>query len=146
MSRIDEIRARLAAATPGPWRIGSWGACVVAGPDAVDVATAARQVPPGGGYFQGEYPDAALIAAAPDDLAYLLSEAERLEARAAEHDAEVRRAALEDAALAAEQEASYQRRDFGEGTPAEHSWRLLATWLRDRAGDDRSDDDVGSEP
>jgi hypothetical protein len=29
--------------------------------------------------------------------------------------------------------------------PGGERW-LLATWLRDRAGDDRSDDDVGSEP
>lgn len=72
-TRIDEIRARLAAATPGPWNwvgrhLESDALTILVDDTLSDFAEAVR---PG---------DAALIAAAPDDIAHLLAEVERLQA------------------------------------------------------------------
>lgn len=79
MSRLDEIRARLAAATPGPWwRTGGPELWFVEPAEGDDVIT---------GISRNQYHeiqsdraghDAALIASAPDDIAYLLAEVERL--------------------------------------------------------------------
>ena len=87
MTRIDDIRARLAAATPGPWRQdGFW--CIagkpihwvepigrddlIAGIGGVGMAEGQEAV------SDRASADAAFIAAAPDDIAYLLGEVERL--------------------------------------------------------------------
>jgi len=71
MTRIDEIRARLAAATPRPWPRESgqdgWR-CV--GPVWV------------GSTRPGARADADLVANSPDDLAFLFAEVERLRAEA----------------------------------------------------------------
>ena len=67
--RIKAIRGRLAAATPGPWPVGEeygeerWQAV---GPAFL------------GGTREGKAADAALVSNAPDDLAFLLAEVERL--------------------------------------------------------------------
>ena len=69
--RLDEIAARLAAATPGPWVDGGRG-CVETVPefdlDRFDIMpeTIAR--------CELQYEDAALIANAPADIAWLLAE------------------------------------------------------------------------
>ena len=70
MSRLDEIRARLAAATPGPWKSwiegqeGAWGGS----PGVMVPATS------GGDFIEAGRPeDAEFIAHAPADIAYLLS-------------------------------------------------------------------------
>jgi hypothetical protein len=66
MSRLDEIRARLAAATPSEWSSN----------DGFVVRMSSRE---GNAYFEvGTRADASLIAHAPDDLAHLLAEVERL--------------------------------------------------------------------
>ena len=78
MDRRAEIEARLAAATPGPWG---------AGPNRVFAANA-DGTPATGGMRVGMYPhiasvyredDAALVAAAPADLRWLLAELARVE-------------------------------------------------------------------
>ena len=77
MNRIEEIKQRLEAVTPGQWeytgycRIEVWE-----GEDATDIAYLPAQ--------KGDLPrngsDGMLIAHAPQDLAYLISEVERLQA------------------------------------------------------------------
>ena len=72
--RLKEIRARLDAATPGPWDTegpcmsgdGTYG--VFADDGAGEPTLALRMSPP----------DADLVAHAPDDLAWLVAEVERL--------------------------------------------------------------------
>jgi hypothetical protein len=84
VSRLDEIRARLEAATPGPWVVtkdmdcgAPWLAVVAGDPDEFQkprdydramVASALRE----------DGHNAALVSNAPADLAYLLGEVERL--------------------------------------------------------------------
>lgn len=94
MTRLDEIRARLAAATPGPWH-SVWDDD--ADGDAYStptIYTTAEGVPEDDRgvvccmYYDGDLvgatePNAALIASAPDDLAFLLAEVERLTGEAA---------------------------------------------------------------
>lgn len=114
MTRLDEIRARLAAATPGPWhwygntkvhslylatvhggrrcvmQFARWGMssaqpCFQSAAhvmvDAKDLVTYERE------YRKDvadiNHPDAALIANAPTDIAFLLAEVERLTEEAA---------------------------------------------------------------
>lgn len=78
MTRVDEIRMRLAAATPGPWEAhedapGQWGAwkhySVNELPDGGDCD---REVAVQG--LDGTWADLALIAQAPEYLAYLLGQ------------------------------------------------------------------------
>lgn len=92
MSRIEEIRARLSAATPGPWRTqradeesGEIDWEVMSGAKGTPVARVSEADDYGLPTTRG---DAALIAAAPADLAYLLAELERVEG---ERDAAVAR-------------------------------------------------------
>ena len=69
MTKLEEIRARLDAATPGPWRVvqdGNW--LEVAGPDGA-----------WGTSFDG--PDVEFVANAPGDIAFLLAEVDRLKAK-----------------------------------------------------------------
>lgn len=77
--RIEQIKIRLAEATPGPWEIdGGDGICYLHGPRSVDdsfIRTDLRR-------------DAEFVASAPGDIAYLLAKVERLEA------AQIARAAL----------------------------------------------------
>ena len=97
-SRTEEIRARLDAATPGPWEVEGQGpgpnskhmGCGevwTANPDLFggSIAMPAGDCYPRSGYSPGD--DMTLIAHAPDDLAYLL---ERIEALEAESDAAIR--------------------------------------------------------
>jgi len=69
--RVKDIRARLAFATPGPWRaddqVGVW--TMIHGPHNVEVAHALK-------YMSHE--NGPLIANAPDDLAWACDEIERL--------------------------------------------------------------------
>jgi hypothetical protein len=81
--RISEIRARMEAATPGPWK---WEGPV----DLVD-GSQARCLAGDGLVLRHEAltwkmhePDAALIANAPADIAYLLDRVEALEGAATE--------------------------------------------------------------
>lgn len=70
MSRVDEIKARLEAATPGPWRTNKFVTFIEAEKD---------------GEFICQFPNyynyngnSNLVANAPADIAFLLSEVERL--------------------------------------------------------------------
>ena len=72
MSRIDEIKARLEAATPGPWYTCERAVEALPGFYPILIAETARGL-------RG-LPDAQLIAHAPDDIAYLLGEIDRLTA------------------------------------------------------------------
>jgi len=82
--QIDDIRARLEAATPGPWMVDPDDAAVVMRPDerhpngwdGVMIAVAK------GGEMEATF-IADLIAHAPTDLAFLLSRLESAEARIA---------------------------------------------------------------
>lgn len=71
--RINEIRARLAAASPGPWRIGP----VFDEPQETIVCDAQMVANTVHG---NDMPNAALIAHAPTDIADLLDEVDRLRA------------------------------------------------------------------
>ncbi|MEM9193005.1 MAG: hypothetical protein AAGF12_27775 [Myxococcota bacterium] len=76
-SRIDEIRARWARVSPTPWRLDDEGVGVLAA-DGSTVATHSID-----GWWAGAGPnlkadDAVAIADAPNDVAYLLSEIDRL--------------------------------------------------------------------
>lgn len=73
MSREEEIKARIAAATAGPWR--------VEGETWLEVRGTQDPIADMPGSIRDQA-DAALIANAPADLAYLLSENERLRAAA----------------------------------------------------------------
>jgi len=75
-NRIDEIQERLAAAVPGPWSVGEQG---------YELGTKywRRWIEPNIGEI-GSDADAQLIAHAPDDLRYLLTEIERLEGQLTE--------------------------------------------------------------
>jgi len=70
--RLDEIRARWAAATPGPWEArvheGLWAICHPHG----WIMDGCDSIP------RGDGPDAVAIAAAPEDVAWLVGEVERL--------------------------------------------------------------------
>lgn len=70
MGRLDEIRARLAAATPGPWRVAHHGTWEVEAPP--------HQVVADCGTVDRAEADATLMAHAPDDLAYLLDRLDTL--------------------------------------------------------------------
>jgi hypothetical protein len=72
MSRIDDIKARLAAATPGRWRVANHGTWEVEASPNVLVADC--------GTIDHAKEDAALIANAPADLAYLLRVADLVRA------------------------------------------------------------------
>lgn len=87
MLDLQPIKARLAAATPGPWEVES--------SETVDGSFIANMGPimivP---YFQGMAPmmaDADLIAHAPTDLAALVAEVERLRTAITEHERLLRR-------------------------------------------------------
>ena len=69
MTRLDEIRTRLAAATPGPWKSRTSGdnSWRDAGPAWI------------GGFHDCAKADATMITNAPEDLAYLLAKVERLQ-------------------------------------------------------------------
>lgn len=78
--RLDEIRERLDAATPGPWRPDNDepGYVIAPGdPSGWDGYLIASTVDHDGGLFVQEH-NAELIAHAPQDLADLLAEVERL--------------------------------------------------------------------
>lgn len=95
MSRLDEIRARLAAATPGPWTLFAAAAesevmavlkpgeprerIVTMDADHYVVTLGVDECGDGDGPDRA-VADATLIANAPADLAYLLGEVERLRA------------------------------------------------------------------
>lgn len=71
--RLQEIRARLDAATPGPWEYHPDPVGALAGPDGRNIIT------PYAGYGNAsDWPDITLIAHAPADIAFLLSENEAL--------------------------------------------------------------------
>jgi hypothetical protein len=77
MTRLDEIRARLAAASPGPWERGAnyliGGIWILhAGPEPEDRRVVADLI------TRDE--DSTLIGHAPADLAYLLDEVDRTRA------------------------------------------------------------------
>jgi hypothetical protein len=98
MSRLDEIQARLDAATPGPW--GHWpeaGTIEIIGTDEPGSSEPrspfvliASEVRPAKGWgeeiYAGPEPDADLIAHAPTDLATLIEFARRVEAVLDDHD------------------------------------------------------------
>ena len=71
--RIEEIRARLDAATPGPWRVAE---------DDAEVMCIDQPNGNGRNFFHGESPqeadDAEFIAHAPADIAFLLGRVEAL--------------------------------------------------------------------
>ena len=77
--RLDEIRARAEAATPGPWREldAAYGMIVHdTGPDSAQIVVLADH------RFGG--PDSTFIAHAREDIPYLLAEVERLRMAMAE--------------------------------------------------------------
>lgn len=86
--RVDEIRARLAAATPGPWKAQEWHGNDDGGWAAVGPHHTAGDVEDDDDRWDADQPDsvchnkakadAALIAAVPDDLTYLLNEVEAM--------------------------------------------------------------------
>lgn len=85
MDRLDEIRARVAAATAGPWVAIYYGPEVAREPgwsvdcnqpDVLSVANVFR----GYGNRGEDAANAAFIANAPDDIRFLLAEVERLRA------------------------------------------------------------------
>ena len=88
MSRLDEIEARLEAASPGPWEVvtGGWQ---VRGPECNICGVFHHHVQiHDGGRNVTDNPaerDAELIANAPADLRYLLERVRELEAAAAEY-------------------------------------------------------------
>ena len=71
--RLQEIRARLDAATPGPWRDDHQSWCIWAPDHEADEPDARCLVAE-----VGCGPDTDLIAHAPADIAWLLDEVERL--------------------------------------------------------------------
>jgi hypothetical protein len=94
-NRLDAIEGRLNAATPGPWETNAGGyrhgegspekrCFMIVAPDDEIVA-----VTPGSA--SGDRRDAALIANAPDDLRFLLSEVRRLQEALAEAQEDVAR-------------------------------------------------------
>jgi len=101
--KLAEIRGRLAAATPGPWE---WVEphSVVHHPQEPEVAHATWNIAAIEGLFTARHANGDFIAAAPDDIAYLLRVAEAAEAlanstkgtMAVAADLAVLRAALED--------------------------------------------------
>ena len=90
MSRLDEIRQRLSAATPGPWAATTWlntsGGWAAVGPlhdtdgDPDDASCVYDGCEPNCQHDKAAQADAALIASAPADLTWLLGEVERLTA------------------------------------------------------------------
>jgi hypothetical protein len=88
---IAEIRARLEAATPGPWQTWPDGT-----EESVESVSVGRFVCHLNSNMRQYREDAALIANAPADITYLL---ERLDALMAERDAAVARAERAEAAL-----------------------------------------------
>ena len=83
-ARIAQIRARLGAATPGPWQTWPDGT-----EESVESVSVGRFVCHMNSNMRQFRADASLIANAPADLVYLLAEVERLEA---ERDAATARA------------------------------------------------------
>lgn len=71
MTRLDEIKARLEKATPGPWAVAGRNGYL----NQVEIAPAIATAYGAGEEVQA---NAALIAHAPADIAYLLGEVERL--------------------------------------------------------------------
>jgi len=81
VSRQDDIAARLAAATPGPWRgelVESTGSLSRRRESWVVSQAEKPWTLIARSYVDSTLSDAALIAAAPDDIAWLLAEVERL--------------------------------------------------------------------
>ena len=85
MTRIDDIKARLDAATDGPWGVDEIEGCVdYDGTDGV-ISRGVRALPNRGGLNQGDQyelfslEDATFIANAPTDIAYLLRLVEELD-------------------------------------------------------------------
>ena len=95
--RLDEIRARLEAATSGPWRVssirqrfGGEPVLVIHGPD--DKAYAYVLYGDGSNaQHAAAYGDASLIAHAPTDIRYLLDENDRLRALELEREKNLQR-------------------------------------------------------
>ena len=80
--RLNAIRARLAAATPGPWRMEKPVGCCTVYTDPTDADSDAMQVCIMYGTPWDEWQDvanAALIAHAPADIAYLLTRIQEME-------------------------------------------------------------------
>ena len=77
--RLGEIEARLAAATPGPWRVRECPPCTERGRLEVDIWDEPGNLMVTGWCDDDEFhaPDAAFIANAPTDIAYLLTELRR---------------------------------------------------------------------
>lgn len=73
--RLQEIRARLDAATPGPWEWREWscGDEAITGPDNTGFVVNVDETTP--------HADADLIAHAPADIAWLLEKVEELTKR-----------------------------------------------------------------
>ena len=84
MTTIDEIKARLAAATPGPWTYQEdrWGfsAGVYGAPNERGYSEMIVGGDPCEGRIEPDDPNGTLIAHAPADIAYLLAEVARLRA------------------------------------------------------------------
>lgn len=94
---VPEIRARLEAATPGPWE-ATWRDDEWASVEIPDTADDTMQLAwhEGGGITAMDGANAEFIAHAPTDIAFLLEENERLERRLAEAQAEALDAAADE--------------------------------------------------
>jgi hypothetical protein len=103
MTTIDEIRARWAKATPGPWRVAHHGTWEVEAPPNVLVADC--------GTIDRAKEDATAIAAAPSDIATLLDLLDAERARAERAEAEVERLAKERDALRTDRDLEKEERD-----------------------------------
>jgi len=119
VSRIEEIKARLNAATPGPWKARRGGdfqnITLHRGSLWIDVVDGSAQKPPRGEWIDS--PDIDLIEAAPTDVAYLLAELRKRDAALANAKAE----ALEEAANAIDED------------PYDDLDPFYVGWLKDRA-------------
>ncbi len=74
MKSLDEIKARLKAATPGPWKVD---AKECKGKHVVTDAPFEYRIAVANEYYESGAKDASLIAHAPTDLAFLLGLVER---------------------------------------------------------------------
>jgi len=80
MSRIDEIKERLEAATPKPWDVAEWDDCPAVHFQILDTSGDYDHqyfVPQDQHYHTGPLADCVFIAHAPDDIDYLLAEIAR---------------------------------------------------------------------
>ncbi len=82
--RIQQIKDRLAVATPGPWVIeddGFYGYIRTTVENSHGYRESICGGEPSEGRVDGDAPDTIFIAHAPEDIAYLLGEVERLRSR-----------------------------------------------------------------